>query len=90
MIKHYNITVTGKVQGVWYRKSTWQKAEELKIKGYVMNQPNGSVYIEAEGTESQLKTLLDWCSKGPEFAIVQQVSFEVSSVCFFENFEILY
>ncbi|HNU41845.1 MAG TPA: acylphosphatase, partial [Cyclobacteriaceae bacterium] len=45
---HINILVTGTVQGVYYRASTKQKADELGIKGFVRNQPDGSVYIEAE------------------------------------------
>jgi len=76
MIKHYNITVTGKVQGVWYRKSTLEKAQQIGIKGFVKNLSNGSVYIEAEGTKEQLKKLLDWCAIGPDFSTVTDVSFE--------------
>lgn len=47
------------------------------------------MYIEAEGNENQLNALLEWCSKGPEFAIVDTVSLEESDVQFFENFDIL-
>ncbi len=89
MIKHYNITVTGTVQGVWYRKSTLEKALELGINGYVKNQSNGDVYIEAEGSESQLNSLLTWCAKGPQFAKVDDVSFTEGDVQFFKQFEIL-
>lgn len=89
MLRHYKITIKGKVQGVWYRKSTQEKAIELKIKGYVRNQSNGNVYIEAEGNESQLKALLEWCSKGPEFAVVDTVSFEESDMQRFKSFDIL-
>jgi acylphosphatase len=46
---HYQITVSGKVQGVWFRKSTQDKARELGLRGFVRNQPDGSVYIEASG-----------------------------------------
>lgn len=88
MLKHYNIKVTGEVQGVWYRKSTQQKAVELGIKGFVQNQPDWSVYIEAEGTETQLKTLLDWCAKGPEHAKVEKVVWEEKELQFFEDFVI--
>ncbi len=88
MLKHYNITVKGKVQGVWYRKSTQDKAKELGIAGFVKNLPNGDVYIEAEGTESQLKSLLDWCVIGPEYAKVAHVSFEQGTSRAFALFEI--
>jgi len=90
MLKHYNIRVIGKVQGVWYRKSTWEKAMELGIKGTVKNQPDSSVYIEAEGEEFQLKEFLEWCAKGPEFAKVSNLSFEESDLLQYRFFEILY
>ncbi|WP_299215337.1 acylphosphatase [uncultured Aquimarina sp.] len=89
MFKHYNISVKGKVQGVWYRKSTLEKALELNIKGTVKNQSDGSVYIEAEGDENQLKTFLEWCAIGPKFAEVLDVSVKEDTPLFYEYFEIL-
>ncbi|WP_234859330.1 acylphosphatase [Aquimarina aquimarini] len=88
MLKHYKITVTGKVQGVWYRKNTHEKAKELTIKGFVENQPNGNVYLEAEGDANQLKALLEWCAIGPEYAKVATVSYQEDNLQFFESFEI--
>ncbi|SHJ31464.1 acylphosphatase [Aquimarina spongiae] len=88
MTKHYNITVKGIVQGVWYRKNTQDKARELEIKGFVKNLPNGDVYLEAEGNEQQLKLLLDWCAIGPEHARVEHVSFEEADLKSFRHFEI--
>ncbi|WP_299246585.1 acylphosphatase [uncultured Aquimarina sp.] len=90
MLKHYNISVKGKVQGVWYRKSTLEKALELNIKGIVKNQSDGSVYIEAEGEENQLKEFIEWCAEGPEFAQVLDVAKEESTPLFYTVFEILY
>ncbi|MBX2897596.1 MAG: acylphosphatase [Cyclobacteriaceae bacterium] len=70
---HLNIKIIGKVQGVYYRASAKQKADELSVKGFVRNQPDGSVYIEAEATPEVLEKFLAWCHKGPERAQVQQV-----------------
>ncbi len=90
MLKHYNITVKGKVQGVWYRKNTLDKAKELDIKGLVKNLNNGNVYIEAEGSQNQLNSLIEWCTNGPDFAKVDDISFEKGDLRFFKNFEIIY
>ena len=49
MIKHVSIAVKGKVQGVFYKATTKAKADELGITGFVRNQPDKSVSIEAEG-----------------------------------------
>ena len=47
--------VYGKVQGVGFRYYTHKKANELGLNGFVKNKPDGSVYIEAEGEENNLK-----------------------------------
>lgn len=72
----YKITVKGKVQGVFYRSSTQAKAKELNLSGWVQNEEDGSVTIEAEGEEQKLEKLLDWCRKGPGAAVVNDVEFE--------------
>jgi acylphosphatase len=88
MIHHYKITVRGKVQGVFYRESTKRKAQELNIKGFVRNHPDGSVYIEAEGPEMHLTELVAWCQRGPEMAEVISVTVEKAEPVNHTNFEI--
>ncbi|MBL7746807.1 MAG: acylphosphatase [Chitinophagaceae bacterium] len=68
-----SIIVSGKVQGVFYRQSTKEKALELGITGYVKNLPDGSVYVIATGTDEQLAALKTWCKKGPPRAIVDTI-----------------
>ena len=48
-MEHVTLTISGKVQGVFFRDSTKKLAEELGIRGYVKNLPDGTVKIEAEG-----------------------------------------
>ncbi len=67
------IKVYGKVQGVGFRFYTNKKAVELGISGYVQNKSDGSVYIEAEGDETDLLTFIDWCNIGTEWARVSKV-----------------
>jgi acylphosphatase len=85
--RHLNITITGKVQSVYYRASTKQKADELGVKGFVRNQPDGSVYIEAEATPELLKKFLAWCHQGPERAQVINVETTSAALQNFEAFE---
>ncbi|HXH19940.1 MAG TPA: acylphosphatase [Chitinophagales bacterium] len=87
-MKHYNIRITGRVQGVWYRDSARSKARELGITGFVRNDPDGSVYIEAEGGEGELKKLVEWCWEGPPRAKVESVDVEEGEVKDFTEFEI--
>ena len=50
-LKHFNIKITGKVQGVFFRDTARQVARSLGVAGYASNRPDGSIYIEAEGED---------------------------------------
>ncbi len=89
-MKHWNIQVRGKVQKVFFRASTKAVADQLGVKGFVMNKPDGSVYIEAEGNTFGLESLLEFCQEGPEGAIVESVEYqEVDALQGFKNFEVI-
>ncbi|MBE9141570.1 acylphosphatase [Nodosilinea sp. LEGE 07088] len=75
-MEHIRAVVHGVVQGVGFRYHTCQVAQELGVKGFVRNQPDGTVEIVAVGTSDQLKTLLHWANKGPTGARVTQVETE--------------
>ena len=85
-MKHYNITISGKVQGVFFRKYTQEKAQQLSIKGFVRNEPTGDVYCEAEGEE--VHTFVQWCHQGSPNAVVTQVKVVEASLKGFTSFEI--
>ena len=87
-MKHYNIKVTGKVQGVFYRQSTLEKAHALGIKGFVRNEADGSVYIEAEADAPTLDALIAWCNQGPKMAAVKSVTHTETELKGFGEFEI--
>jgi acylphosphatase len=74
MHKHVTIIVEGMVQGVSFRVSAKEFADSLNLAGYVINQPDGSVFVVVEGEESALQKMIDWCKCGPEHASVQNVT----------------
>ena len=80
--------VTGRVQGVWYRASTQQKAQELGVVGWVKNEPDGSVSLAAEGNSKAVQALLEWCKQGPPHAAVSQVAISEGKPEGFPGFEI--
>lgn len=88
-MKHINIKVEGKVQGVFFRASTKAVADQIGIKGKVKNEKDGSVLIEAEADEMSLSLFLDWCKEGPDKAVVEKVSVEDGELVHFRNFEII-
>ena len=73
MQKQYVINVKGKVQGVYYRQSTVETARQLGLSGFVQNESNGDVYVEAQGEEEQLKKLVEWCKVGSPLAHVSKI-----------------
>jgi acylphosphatase len=73
MKKSIQITVSGKVQNVGFRYYTRKAAHESGIKGFVRNQSDGSVYIEAEGDDQSLSSFIAWCHQGPAWARVDSV-----------------
>lgn len=84
-----SILVRGKVQGVFYRQSTREKALALGITGTVRNNPDGSVAIVATGTKAQLDALLSWCRQGPPRAAVTAVDWEEAAGQPFDGFTVL-
>ena len=76
MKKFVKIKVFGQVQGVCFRENTKRKAIELGLVGLVCNESDGTVYIEAEGEEKDLKELIKWCHQGPKFAQVERAEVE--------------
>ncbi len=67
------LRVTGRVQGVFYRATTQEKARELGLVGWVCNTEDGAVEVHAEGRESAIETLIEWCKNGPPGARVDGV-----------------
>jgi acylphosphatase len=71
-----HIIVYGDVQGVFFRAGTVSEARKLGLKGWVRNNPDGSVEMVAEGDKSALGRLLEWCSHGPAGARVSKLVHE--------------
>lgn len=68
-----HIHIIGKVQGVFFRASAKEKADALRLKGWVKNIPDGSVQIVVAGEESSVKQFIAWCKQGPKGARVSDV-----------------
>ena len=85
---HINLNISGRVQRVGFRYQTMKNANALGLKGFVRNDYEGSVYIEAEGEEADIEKFIDWCRIGPSMAVVEEVKTEKGKVIGFTSFEI--
>lgn len=90
-MKKVRAIVAGRVQGVWYRAHTRDKAIELGVRGFVRNLPDGTVEIVAQGDGGAVDALMDWAKIGPPLAEVTAVRVrEMAEDEEFEAFEVLY
>lgn len=71
--KRMEIIVKGDVQGVFYRTNAKATAEELGLTGYVENRSDGTVFLEVEGAEVDVREFLMWAEEGPPQARVETV-----------------
>jgi len=88
-MKHYNISITGRVQKIGFRFSAMQAAYRFGIHGFVRNMQDETVYIEAEGEEEQTDQFIKWCRRGPMGAKVENVEVTEGEIKHFKSFEII-
>ena len=65
--------VHGRVQGVFFRASSWQEARALGVRGWVSNAPDGTVHVHVEGPAERVEVLVAWLHEGPRHAKVERV-----------------
>jgi acylphosphatase len=71
-----HVYVSGQVQGVFFRDSTREKAEQLGLAGWVQNLPDGRVEALFEGPPEKVREMVQWCEQGPSHAAVEEVETE--------------
>ncbi|MGM0620324.1 MAG: acylphosphatase [Bacteroidota bacterium] len=87
----YKIEISGRVQGVGFRYFVQKKADELNIKGWVKNTPQGSVVAMAQGDETDVETFIDYLRMGPSMARVTNLSKnQMPKLENFSRFEVRY
>jgi acylphosphatase len=83
-----HVFVSGKVQGVGYRATTWDTATLLKLKGWVRNLRDGRVEAVFEGPADTVDEMIRWCHQGPPAAKVQDVTIEHEPVEGLQSFQV--
>jgi acylphosphatase len=67
------VVVTGRVQGVFFRAETRNRAQQLGLGGWVRNNADGTVEAVFEGEPDKVESMLDWSRRGPAHAAVDDV-----------------
>jgi acylphosphatase len=84
-----HLIIKGRVQGVFFRATAKDMADEMGVRGWVKNTEEGDVEIVASGTEEQLQKFMDWCKLGPRKAIVTDVVLTAMPDEDFNNFIVI-
>jgi len=77
-LKRAKVIVRGSVQGVFFRVEARDRARSLGLAGWVRNVPDGTVEAVFEGEDERVESLVEWCSRGPAGARVEQVDVDWS------------
>jgi acylphosphatase len=86
-----HVIISGKVQGVWFRLNTKNKAEQLNLNGWVRNTHDGKVETVFEGEERDVNEMIKWCHEGSPLSNVTNVDVEIKTILIgFDKFEIKY
>lgn len=83
-----HLTISGTVQGVFYRASMKEKADALGIAGWCRNMPDGRVEAMVQGAPEDVQALIGWATKGPAAARVEEVGILDTRAEAFSGFEI--
>ena len=87
-MRHVKVKISGRVQGVYFRATAKDVADALGVKGFVRNEADHSVYIEAEGDPVRIDKFLDWCRQGPPQAVVSNVDVTDGDARGYKGFDI--
>ena len=75
-----HVYISGEVQGVFFRDSTRERAQQLGLYGWVKNLPDGRVEALFEGPSEKVREMIQWCEQGPPHAAVENVDVEFDAV----------
>lgn len=82
-------TISGRVQGVWFRSSTQKEALKLGITGWTKNLPDRRVQVLACGETAKVEQFTLWLKKGPVLAKVTEVIEEDIPLQNFSTFDVI-
>jgi len=75
-MRRIRLTISGRVQGVYFRQETKNQADALGIKGWVRNLISSGVETTAEGEDNAIDEFIKYCRQGPYGAVVKDVKIE--------------
>jgi acylphosphatase len=88
--KRAHVHVSGRVQGVFFRATTRDNAQDAGVDGWVKNLDDGRVEAVFEGDPDAVDAMVDFCYEGSDMASVSTVEVEEEDPAGIEGFKIQY
>ena len=83
-----HLSISGRVQGVFFRAWSRKQADELGVRGWIRNRPDGHVEAHVEGDETAVEQMIGRLRAGPPAAHVEDIRIWDADMCEFEDFEV--
>jgi acylphosphatase len=83
-----HLSITGRVQGVFYRAWAREQADELGVQGWICNRPDGHVEAHVEGEQAAVEQMIDRLRRGPPSADVDDIRIWDADTFDFDDFEV--
>lgn len=88
-MKTIRIYLSGSVQGIFFRKYIEEKANELRIRGFVRNLEDGRVEVLIEGKDENVNSMLEVCKRGNQHTKIVDIQFQELKNQGFKEFKVL-
>jgi len=89
-MKSYKFIISGKVQGVFYRKSVTNNANRAKFSGYIKNLPNGTVESAVTCKENRLNEFITILKSGSQHSKISHIKQTSIGALYTNEFQIKY
>ena len=83
-----HLSISGRVQGVFFRAWSREQADTLGVKGWIRNRPDGHVEAHVEGDQARVDEMIERLRTGPPAAHVEDLRIWDADMCDFEGFEV--
>jgi acylphosphatase len=87
-VRRAHVYVSGRVQGVFFRQRTVRMAREEGLGGWVRNLSDGRMEAVFEGDSAKVDRMIEWCRRGPEMAVVDEVELSEEEPEGLQSFEV--
>jgi len=88
MKKATRLTITGTIQGIFFKQFIKENAEKNKVNGFLRNLEDGRVEIFLEGDTENVEAMTSLCKRGPQHSNIRSVEEKPERLQDFKEFKI--